>query len=242
MFKSIIQKILGVTSKSKIAINDSLSEDEYYRELFTKDEQWSKPNPNSEENLRWGIIENFIYFVKGAMGYSDNTTMNILDLGCGRGWLTNLMSTHGTIKGIEPVGPVVEYANKIFPHLDISCGSAKDLLDANSNVFNLVVSSEVIEHVPNDQKKYFVQDINQLLSDNGFVIVTTPRQEAQNEWMQYSTPDQPVEDWMTEAMVEKLFVENGFVKRLLERFSVAPSKNKPLIEIYQLWLFQKKVT
>jgi 2-polyprenyl-3-methyl-5-hydroxy-6-metoxy-1,4-benzoquinol methylase len=216
------------------------SEEDFYTDLFTRDQYWSKPTPNSDEATRWQIIENFIYFIKGSNDNHAIKPLSILDLGCGRGWLTNLLSKHGDVKGVEPIKPVVEHANKIFPKLDITHGTAKDILGISPGTkFDLIVSSEVIEHVPDSQKKYFVEDIKALLNDNGFAIITTPRKEAESEWRRYAVPGQPVEEWMTEEDVKVLFETAGFNEKLLERFSIPPGEKAPLVEIYQLWLFKK---
>lgn len=241
MIKRVIKKILrSKPKKTNMGLaHESLSEDQYYKKLFTEDPLWSKPDPNEEEKERWIIVENFIFYVKGHLNKNKKNELEILDLGCGRGWLTNLMSAHGEIMGIEPVEEVIKYAQILFPHLKLVSGTSSDILDSRKGYFNLIVCSEVIEHIPDQGKDSFVKDINTLLTDDGFVIITTPREEAQKEWMLSSNPDQPIEEWISEEALEELFVSNGFQKHILERLSVSPMPNKPKIEIYQLWLFQK---
>lgn len=215
------------------------TEEDYYKNLFIENELWNKPDPNNEERLRWEIIEKFLLFVKAKSFEDEENHLSILDLGCGRGWLTNLLSGYGTVKGIEPVQPVVQHANKIFPSLDITQGTSKNLLESGYNKkFDLIVSSEVIEHVPDNMKEEFVTDIKKLLKENGFAIITTPRKDAQTEWQKYLNPEQPIEDWMSEGELESLFAKVGFEKQLLERYSISPQQGAPMIEIYQLWLFK----
>jgi SAM-dependent methyltransferase len=74
--------------------------------------------------------------------------MRILDLGCGRGWLTHIASAYGTCTGVDPVAPVIEFARGQFPGLTFQVGTAGgDLLDAGAaGTFDLVIASEVIEH------------------------------------------------------------------------------------------------
>jgi 2-polyprenyl-3-methyl-5-hydroxy-6-metoxy-1,4-benzoquinol methylase len=212
-------------------------EEDYYKRLFIENEYWNKAEPNHEEEIRWEIIENFIlHFLH--LKNNLNCKLKILDLGCGRGWLTNLLSKYGNVIGVEPIGSVVKYANKLFPDLNIIKGTAKELLDKNFGKFDLIVSSEVIEHIADKEKNDFVINIKKLLKKDGFVIITTPRKDAEEEWKKYISPSQPIEDWMSEDMVHTLFSENGFLKILLDRFSIPPSEKAPLIEIYQLWLFQ----
>ncbi len=217
------------------------SESEYYEDLFIKNSLWNTPNPNTEEVLRWEIIEEFVKFSKEDTTKEDLKLYRILDLGCGRGWLTNLLSKYGKVKGIEPVDGVIQHAKKMFPRINFVAGTSKDLLDKGENKsFDLIVSSEVIEHVPDENKHGFINDIYNLLDENGFVILTTPRQEAQEEWYKYLSADQPVEDWISEEDLESLLLQNNFKKRQLKRLAMSPPiEGTPDIEIYQLWLFQK---
>jgi 2-polyprenyl-3-methyl-5-hydroxy-6-metoxy-1,4-benzoquinol methylase len=205
----------------------------YYKQMFINNSYWNTPEPNEEEKLRWSIIENFLKII-------DRKEIDILDLGCGRGWLTNLLSNYGNVIGIEPIKPVVDYAKKIFPEINFICGTTKDLLKKRkSKKFDLIVCSEVIEHILDREKANFIDDIFKLLNADGFLIVTTPRKEAQLEWLTYSSPDQPIEDWISEYELEKLISQRGLKKIQLERFSISPKMEAPKIEIYQLWLFQK---
>ena len=216
------------------------SESIFYENLFIENIHWNTPEPNDEEALRWDIIKSFLHHLQINEGFSIQS--NILDLGCGRGWLTNLLSDFGNVKGIEPVSGVVKYAKSLFPKQDIIAGDSKTLLRSNKNLknYDLIVASEVIEHIEDVDKNDFVNDINMLLKEKGYVIITTPRKEAEIDWLKYSNPNQPIEDWMTEQNVEELFLHGGFIPLQKMRFSIPPTASAPLIEIYQLWLFKRK--
>jgi len=221
-----------------------LTDDEYYADLFIKSEAWNTPFPNFEEKLRWDIVKNYVFYVLGYFSRTHNgKAINILDLGCGRGWLTNLLAEYGNVTGIEPVKSVVDYGKTLFPQLELLCGTATDILaQGKTGQFDLIVCSEVIEHIPDDKKTCFLAEISLLLKKDGFLIVTTPRKDAQTEWLKYINPGQPVEDWLFEAELELLLQNNGFIKHHLSRFSIQPIPSAPPIEIYQLWLVQKAST
>lgn len=227
MFKKAIKALRGVFKSEK------QKEAEYYKKMFVENSYWNTTEPNEEEKIRWEIIEDFLQNIKSKDNF-------ILDLGCGRGWLTNLMTNYGSVIGVEPISPVVQYAKKIFPEIYFICGTSKDLLKKRwDKKFNIVVTSEVIEHVPNEYKSDFINDIYKLLKSEGYLIITTPRKEVQKEWVLFTNPDQPVEDWISETELENLVSQKGFKKIKVERFSISPKKDAPKIEIYQLWLFQK---
>lgn len=212
------------------------SEAEYYTELFTANKEWSKPTPNRDEGARWQAIEKLILHLKSCDSPPANIELKILDVGCGRGWLTFLMSKHGSVQGIEPVAAVVDHGKRLFPTLDISSRTTRDLLVCHKHHYDLVVSSEVMEHIPDGQKLSFVRDIHDLIRASGFAIITTPRKEAQSQWV---TPGQPIEEWMDEIALEKLFTENGFKAHICIRVPLCPYEGAAEIPIYQAWLFQK---
>ena len=64
--------------------------------------------------------------------------------------------------------------------------------------FDVVLCSEVIEHVPHPQKPEFVNQLARLLTPDGYLILTTPRGDVWEEWRRIAPPNQPVEDWVTE--------------------------------------------
>lgn len=227
--KSIFKKI------KNFKFFNNISEDKYYENLFIKNQSWNTKEPNTDEFNRWKIIEEFIKYVE-----INDKNIHILDLGCGRGWLTNLLSKYGIVIGIEPVKKVMKYAKKIYPNLIFLNGSTKDLLKNNyENRFNLVVSSEVIEHVPNNNKSNFVKDIYKLLNNKGYCIITTPRKEIQEEWINYTEINQPVEEWMTENELRILFEENNFKQIQLKRIAVKQKATNKMIDVYQVSLFKK---
>ncbi len=96
---------------------------------------------NYDDNLRWSIIENFLYFIEGYhSALSNHSKSNILDVGCGRGWLSNILSEHGDVIGIEPVKTVVEYGRQLFPGLDLKVGTAQSLINEGySSHFDIIV-------------------------------------------------------------------------------------------------------
>lgn len=237
--KKIIYKLIVKPLKGeKVKAEASLSESEFYEQLFTKNAEWSSAVPNKEESLRWQHIKEMVELIKDT----NHRELSILDVGCGRGWLTNLLNNFGVARGIEPVRSVVDHGKKLFPHLNLkSCYTYNLISDEPDAKFDLVVSSEVIEHIPDDSKKNFVSDISRLLNEGGYVIISTPRAEAQEVFLKYASANQPIEEWISEAYLENLFTSNGYitVKKALINCEVPYSKEKT--DLYQVWCFKKAI-
>ncbi len=228
--KKIVSKI-----KNKFLRIFKTEEEMFYENFFTENPYWSSKNPNQDELSRWNAINKLI-----ENKIDDKTNITILDVGCGRGWLSSLLTQYGNVTGVEPVKNVVKYAKKLYPNINFIVGSTPNLLPKFKNSFDLIVCSEVLEHIPDDKKIVFVSEINQLLKKNGHAIFSTPRADIQTEWLSHADAGQPIEDWISEVNLEKLFHENKFETISLERVSIAPKKDVLPLPIYQVWLFKKK--
>lgn len=225
-------------SRSEILLNTPSfeSESDYYKWFFIKNDEWNKSTPNFDEEIRWRGIKEFV----DSINWNNKYAPSILDLGCGRGWLTNLLNDFGEVTGIEPVEAVVDYGKKLFPSLNILSGDSKFLLEKKfQKNYDLIVSSEVIEHVEQKDKSNFAKNIYDLLKDNGYLIISTPRKEALDKYLYYMKPSQPIEHWMAEKDVQELFIENGFRKLRHQNLMKKMAGIDSALDIYQLWLFQK---
>jgi len=76
-------------------------------------------------------------------------------------------------------------------------------------VFDLIVSSEVLEHVLD--KSAFVAHLRRLSKPRGLLIVSTPRAELYAQWTQKnSVPSQPIEQWISTDALTALLKRNGY--------------------------------
>jgi len=242
----------GLGAMSTKQLNQRIQEDQFYTDLFVHSGSWSTPTPNTDETLRWEKIKTFLPDIIKQLEKALVQPIRILDVGCGRGWLTNLLSDYGYCEGIEPVETVVKYGRVMFPNLTLHVGFPDVLLTREDfQPYDLIVTSEVIEHIPHVQKTKFVRTLQQLLQPNGAVILTTPRREVWEQWRSVSTPNQPIEDWITEPDLFDLFRERGFHELGRERiyfdlqkfqYVAAPpqgenSSSSTIIALYQIWAF-----
>jgi len=232
----------------------AMNSDAFYVNLFVNTPVWSTPHPNPDEAGRWSKIAAFLeYILRRVRNRDRSEQLRMLDVGCGRGWLTNLASAYGTCEGIEPVAGVVEWARKLFPHLRFEAGTAESVLRRPDFLpYDVVLSSEVIEHVPHGQKEAWLAQLFALLKPEGYLILTTPRGEVWEQWKTIASPNQPVEDWVTEDQLRALFASQGFTELGLERVHVelpslrnipAPTpadfRSMNLLPIYQVWACQR---
>lgn len=106
----------------------------------------------------------------------DLKNMDVLDVGCGGGLLCEaLFDFNGKISGIDAAGPGIEIAKR---HAKDNCKeilyrdiTAEELVDSESEKYDVVTCLEVIEHVPDPQS--LVTACSNLLKPGGSIFLST---------------------------------------------------------------------
>lgn len=176
----------------------------FYRS-FWRTGRWSAAEPNEDERSRLAAI-------LGLMeGLDLPPEPRILDLGCGRGWLTRALASYGHVLGTDIVAGSIDRARELFPDLAFEKTDTRGLLESHgAEAFDLVVSSEVLEHVERPLKGEFLAGIHRLLKPGGRAILTTPRGELWRHWPRGRSWLQPVEDWVSERELDEMALAVGF--------------------------------
>lgn len=170
---------------------------------------WDSEVPNADEKARWRAIE----FLISRYGLT-RTRLRIIDVGCGRGWLTNLLASYGEAVGIDIDPDSIAAARRLFPTLRFLLHSpATALCDPALRDFDLAVCSEVLEHVPRQCQPQFLADLRRLLRPRGALILTTPRGELWRAWLRQHHEAQPIEAWLSEHQLTRLLSSVGFTVR-----------------------------
>lgn len=117
----------------------------------------------------------------------------IIDLGCGSGWLAGILGNFGPTVGVELSSVAVERAARKYPYVQFI---QTDILEwqCPQEGFDVVVSQEVLEHVP-DQAKY-LDVVWRLLKPGGHLILTTPNARICRA-LRKEEDQQPLEEWIT---------------------------------------------
>lgn len=97
-----------------------------------------------------------------------------LDVGCGFGGLSMALQRHfNQVSGIEILDGRVEWARKRASKSEIVCGSATKLPWADE-WFDLVMSTDVLEHVPFKDQELVGAELMRVLKPGGYGFITVP--------------------------------------------------------------------
>lgn len=98
----------------------------------------------------------------------------VLDVGCWSGQYARLaIKLAKKVCGIDPSHEAIGLGKKLVPKVEFKIGSVLNIPYPN-NQFDVVVFSEVIEHIPKGTEKQSLNEIIRVLKPNGTLILSTP--------------------------------------------------------------------
>ncbi|MDO8505527.1 MAG: class I SAM-dependent methyltransferase [bacterium] len=108
-----------------------------------------------------------------AGGYLKVEKPRVLDTGCGSGYLLSIFAKAGfECFGIDLSPERVERAQKEYPRMIFKVGSTMRA-DFSDNYFDLVVSTQTVEHLLDEDVKPSFNEMARLVRPGGLVIMTT---------------------------------------------------------------------
>ena len=147
---------------------------------------WDKSGPFSALHKMSNVRIEFIKNNASRIMSNKNTDSKLLDglecldIGCGGGILSERLNRLGAkVTGIDAsensINVAKEHSTKSRLEIDYKCISTSEILKQNKkkylNKFDIVVASEVIEHV--NERKVFLSDVSKLCRSGGLIVFTT---------------------------------------------------------------------
>ena len=158
--------------------------------------------------------------------------LRIADVGCGRGWLAQLLSQFGEVTGFDRS---TTEAKKRYPGLRfVEC----NVLELPRDTFDVAVCSEVVEHVRTEEQPKLMESLFLILRPGGTLIMTTPNKpKASRLTTELSLEHelQPVEDWLDVRELRELVSLRFEIRRIgtVMFFPVAVRKIGRLSRVYR---------
>jgi ubiquinone/menaquinone biosynthesis C-methylase UbiE len=98
----------------------------------------------------------------------------VLDVGCGPGYLTRLaadaVAPGGSALGIDPSPTVIDYARQASTKAEFKLGVAESL-EAPDGSFDVVLSSLMVHHLPDDLRPRAMREMLRVLRPGGRLLV-----------------------------------------------------------------------
>lgn len=135
---------------------------------------------------------------------------NILDLGCGDGYGTNLIANFAiSAIGVDINKDIIRMAQKkyIKSNLRFLVSNVDELGIKGNNIFDIVVAFEIIEHLTVKQQVKFIKEVKRVIKEDGMFIVSTPNKVKFSEERNYKNPYHKKEYKKPEFMS---FLQNHF--------------------------------
>jgi 2-polyprenyl-3-methyl-5-hydroxy-6-metoxy-1,4-benzoquinol methylase len=126
-----------------------------------------------------------VYILASYYAKSLEDPLFILDVGCNIGYgsrvMSHLLSKKGRkfkIVGIDIDNNALSIARKFSPQIEFKLidilNSDNIMREFNRESFNIIIASEVIEHLPREYMKKFFENMEYLLKEDGILIISTP--------------------------------------------------------------------
>ncbi len=149
------------------------------------------------------------YFITTSINkYASNREipLKIIELGCGTGWMTKILSKYGDATGADLS---VRAARRLYPTLTFI--EADIIKDEIKGKYDLVVSSEVIAHLKTEDQHTFIKRSYELLKVGGLLVLTTPNKPYEEQFIKESRGTrQPIENSLTQTSLNALLTASSF--------------------------------
>ena len=158
-----------------------------------------------------------------------NKQYSLIDLGCGDGRLLYALYSKGLLKnasrivGVDISKERIERMRKLCPFAEGLISDVQDLKQIPDNSFDAVISTQVIEHVPDDSR--MLKDVYRILKPCGYLYISTVVKKRYDFWVYYEKgkgfkPDPThVREYKSEEELLELLKRNSFT---IEKWRTEP--------------------
>lgn len=128
-------------------------------------------------NLDWGL--DYLSYMEKVLELTKKyVTSDILDVGCGDGYLLHNLANDPVVDsevravGVDLDEKAIKFAQAFSHGLPVSF-RVQNISEYNDR-FSLITTVETLEHIPDDTLPAFTSDIDRLLIDRGYLIISVP--------------------------------------------------------------------
>ncbi len=204
------------------------------KELFYDSiaEDWEEKINKPETDKRLKVVYKILFDGIPLKG------KKFLDVGCGLGFFASRAGELGAkVYGIDIGEKLVKKSKQRYPDGKFSVASAVEL-PYRDNTFDLVLCTEVIEHVNNQNK--VISEIFRVLKKDGYLVLTTPNKVFKPLYAVLCNvglrPYHGNEYWYYPREIQKALARKGRIKNKYHFNFISPN---PLFDKFENFSFLK---
>lgn len=151
---------------------------------------------------------------------------NIIELGCGNGWFTEMLATFGPVTGVDIADLAIEEARRRVPKGAFYPGDALTV-DLPVETFDVAITLETLSHVSNQAR--FVDRIARILTNEGYLILATQNRTVYTRRRDVAPPARgQLRRWVTMRELRSMLRPHF---NTLRAFTIQPSGNCGFLRI-----------
>ena len=122
-------------------------------------------------------FKNRMYVISSFISGMNLDNPSILEVGCGFGVLSKELSRFGCVTGMDLSPKGIEIARQNNPGITFFHGDVLNY-EFGDDKYDIVVNSEVIEHIPREDRQRFINVLADRLKPGGYLVLTTPNKDV----------------------------------------------------------------
>lgn len=191
---------------------------------------WNEWNASTRERNLDEISLRQARVVRGWLEVIGQRDLDILEVGCGSGWLCPTLMPFGHVTATDLSDEVLERAQKRMPEATFAAG---DFMDLTFGDFDVVVTIEVLSHVSDHSA--FIRKLASHLRPGGHLMMATQNRPVLQKFNNIPPPKPgQLRRWFDENELRSLLKPQFEV---LELFSVTPLANRGIMR----WINSRKL-
>jgi SAM-dependent methyltransferase len=197
---------------------------------------WNDWNASTREQSIDVVSTDQARVVTGWLNRLGRKDLDIIEVGCGAGWLCGDLRPFGRVTGTDLSDEVLTRAHARLPDVNFVAGDFL-ALDFPAAAFDVVVTLEVLAHV-HDQRA-FVSKLAQLLRPGGYLMLATQNRTVLQRYNRIPPPGPgQLRQWTNKEELGLLLARDF---KVAEIFSITPRANKGLMRILHSRTFNRPI-
>jgi 2-polyprenyl-3-methyl-5-hydroxy-6-metoxy-1,4-benzoquinol methylase len=197
---------------------------------------WNEWNTAARERQLESVCTDQADVITGWLREFERHDLDILDAGCGTGWVCERLRPFGAVTGTDLSHQVLDRARMRLPDVRFVAGDFMTL-DFGRGAFDVVTTLEVLSHVI-DQPA-FIAKLARHLRPGGHLMLATQNRPVLERYNRISPPKPgQLRRWVDKNELRSLQAKEF---ETVEIFSITPKANKGLMRIINSRTFNRPV-